>query len=483
MEPNKQKLIFGILFAATIGMSCNVPKRSVFKKPQAIPSEFAGTTAGTVESTPLSRDAFFKDVKLRTLVADVLKNNPDMNIALQRVQVSAAWFRQSKGGLLPSLHGVAAVSGTKYGKHTMEGVGNFDTNLSPNIDDDQKIDTDPTPDFLLGLSSSWEIDIWGKLRKLKKAARLRYIASQEAANWVTSLLVTQTATLYYELVALDKEAVIIKQNIDLQKRALEIVEAHKASGRATELAVQQFKAQLLNTQIAEYAIKQRVVEIQNNLNQLAGKYDGPIDRSASIALNDHFAEEVKTGIPATMLMQRPDVREANVELEATKANVDAARAAFFPAVNISAYTMFNSFKGNLLFSGTSLGYQLLGGLTAPIFQQNQLKSHFRIATANQLQAYYNYEKTALNAYREVINSMSALENIDKMLLIKKDEVAALETSVEISHNLYIAGYASYLEIVTAQKNKLDAELEQVKLQRNNIFAVLDLYKSVGGGWD
>lgn len=483
MELHKQKLIFGILFAATVAVSCNVPKQSVFKNPQDIPSQFAGTTDVSLELTPLKREDFFRDLKLRILMADVLKNNPDMNIALQKVQVSAAWFKQSKGALLPSLQGIAAASGTKYGKHTMEGVGNFDTNLSPNIDNDQKIGTDPTPDFLLGLTSTWEIDIWGKLRKLKKAAKLRYMASQEAANWIKSLLVTQTATLYYELVALDKEAIIIKQNIDLQKRALEIVEAHKASGRATELAVQQFKAQLLNTQIAEYAIKQRIVEIENNLNQLAGKYEGPIARSASIALNEHFPEKVKVGIPAAMLLQRPDVQEANAELEATKANVDAARAAFFPTVNISAYTAFNSFKGNLLFSGTSIGYQLLGGLTAPIFQHYQLKSLFNIANANQLQAYYNYEKTALNAYREVVNSLNALQNIDKMLLIKKDEVAALETGVDISHELYVAGYASYLEIVTAQKNKLDAELDQVKLQRNNIFAVLDLFKSIGGGWN
>lgn len=483
MKHNKQEVALAIILAATVGVSCNIPKKAAFKNPQEIPSEFAASNGSAADSTPLKREDFFKDIKLKALVADVLKNNPDMNIALQKVRVSAAWFKQSKGALLPTLQGNAAASGTKYGKHTMEGVGNFDTNLSPNIDNDQRIGTDPTPFYLLGLSSSWEIDIWGKLRRLKKAARLRYMASQEAANWVRSLLVTQTATLYYELVALDKEANIIKENIELQKRALEIVEAHKAGGRATELAVQQFKAQLLNTQIAEYAIKQRVVEIETNLNQLVGRYEGDIERNSSVALDEHFSESLKVGIPSAMLLQRPDVQEAHAEMEATKANVGAARAAFFPTINISAYTAFNAFKGNLLFSGTSLGYQVLGGLTAPIFQQHQLKSQFRIANANQEQAFYNYEKTALNAYREVVTNLNAIENIGKMLLVKEEEVAALERGVNISHDLYVAGYASYLEIVTAQKNKLDAELDQVKLQRNNIYAVLDLYKSIGGGWE
>lgn len=481
MKHNKRRLTFAILLAIA-GASCSVPKKTVFKEPTAVPDSFAGAVSTVADSTPLKREDFFKDVKLKTLIADVLTHNPDMNIALQKVHVSAAWFRQSKRAFMPSLQGNAMASGTKYGKHTMEGVGNFDTNLSPNIDDDQRIGTDPSPDLWLGLSSSWEIDVWGKLRKLKKAARLRYIASQEGANWVKSLLVTQTATLYYELVALDKEAVIVRQNIELQKRALEIVEAHKAGGRATELAVQQFKAQLLNTSIAEHAIKQRIVEIENNLNQLAGRYEGNVERSATVSIEDHFCGDIKGGIPATMLLQRPDVQEAHAEMEASKANVGAARAAFFPTINISAYTAFNAFKANVLFSGTSLGYQLLGGLTAPIFQQHQLRAQFNIANANQQQAYYNYEKVALNAYKEVLNNLNAIENFNKMLLIKKDEVAALESGVSISHDLYVAGYASYLEIVTAQKNKLEAELDQVRLQRSNIDAVLDLYKSVGGGW-
>ncbi|GAA4466646.1 TolC family protein [Nemorincola caseinilytica] len=439
-------------------------------------------TAATPAVAGLSPHTFFRDKKLQTIIRDVLQHNPDMNIALQHVRIADATLLASRGALLPSLQANAGASGTRYGKYTMEGVGNYDTNLSPNIEDAQVIGTRPTPNYLLGFSSSWEVDIWGKLSNMKHAARMRYLASQEGVSWVKSMLIARTATLYYDLIALDKEAEIIDKNIRLQERALEIVTIQKAGGRATELAVQQFKAQLLNTRSAEYAIKQRILETENELSALAGKYTMKIERSPDLEPGHHFDERMGTGTPVAMLAMRPDVRQAHAELEATKADANAARAAFFPSLTISAYAAYNAFSGNMLFAASSLGYQLFGGLTAPIFQRHQLRAQFAIANAKQQEAFYAYEKATLNAYREVLNDMNMIENTRQMQLLKEEEVASLSLGIDISNDLYTTGYASYLEIVTAQKSKLDAELQLVNIRRDRIHSNIELYRALGGGW-
>lgn len=462
-------------------LSCSAPRHTM-KQQQVLPDQFARSMDSTHNIAVISRDQFFKDPLLQALIRDVLEHNPDLNIALQRVHIAGAWFRMSRGALLPSVQASGNTSATKFGKHTMEGVGNYDTNLSPNIEEDQKVGTNPTPDFWLGLSASWELDVWGKLRKLKKAARLRYLASAQGVQLVTAMLTAQTTQLYYELIALDNELRIIRKNVSLQERAVEIVEAQKAGGRATELAVQQFKAQLLNTQSAAYPIRQRITEIENGINTLAGRYEGKIPRSESLLLQQHFYEGIGTGIPAQLLQSRPDVLQAKSELEASNADVAAARAAFFPTINLSAYSAFNAFKGNLLFASGSLGYQLLGGITAPVFQKHQLRSQFRVAGATQEQAFFNYQKAALNAYREVADHLSAIDNTQQMYLLKEKEVAALELGILISNDLYLTGYASYLEIVAAQKSKLEAELQLINTQRSKIQALVALYQALGGGW-
>ncbi|MCC6187376.1 MAG: TolC family protein, partial [Chitinophagaceae bacterium] len=321
-----------------------------------------------------------------------------------------------------------------------------------------------------------------KLRKMKEAARARYLASEQGMKLVQSMLTAQTTMLYYELVALDNESKIVAENIALQERAVAIVEAQKAGGRATELAVQQFKAQLYNTQSSAYNIVQKRTEVINKLNTLAGRYEGDIVRADKLNILEHFDQSVQVGLPIQILENRPDVLAAQSELKAAKADVGAARAAFFPSLNIAGYAAFNAFNGNLLFSAGSLGYQLFGGVMAPIFQKRQIRTQYNMANASQEQAFFQYQKTVLNAYQEVSNSISAIENTQKSFLLKEKETKALAQGVEISNDLYVTGYASYLEIVAAQKSKLEAELELVILEQNKIFRLVDLYQALGGGW-
>ena len=355
------------------------------------------------------------------------------------------------------------------------------TNLSPNIEKSQQVNTSFTPNYWLGLDASWEVDLWGKLKNMKQAARDRFLASVHGRDLMRATLVSEIAALYYELIALDLEVDILKENILLQQEALDIVIVQKEVGKATELAVQQFEAQLANTQVVLIELQQAIVNNENRLLLLCGKFEGKIERENSIQVQGIHAIG-KYGNPNQLLQYRPDIQMSWRELSATHADAQAARSAFFPSLSLSAYGAFNSFNSSYLFNPTSMGFQLLGNIVAPIFQKHQIRGQFKIANASQEMAFMEYQKTVVAAFTEVKTVLSSLENTEKTLLLKEKEVNALTKAVEASADLYMAGYANYLEIIAAQKSKLIADLDYIKTKRNQAVLMIQLYKALGGGW-
>jgi multidrug efflux system outer membrane protein len=461
--------------------SCAVPSKLASKEIAPLPNQY--TTPTSQDNTTVAQlqyKDFFKDPHLLALIQEVLAYNYDYKIAMEQVNMAAAFLQSRRGMLFPALQGGIMASGNHYGKHTMEGVGNFDTNLSPNIEEIQKINTAFTPNYFLGLNASWEIDIWGKLKQQKKAAQYRFLATQQGKHLLHSSLVTQAAALYYDLIAYDKEVDILQQNIVLQQEALDIVKIQKEVGRATELAVQQFEAQMNNTEAAVLEIKQYIISTENQLLALMGKYEGNIARSKSIA-TEGLAYLQQHGNPQHLLQYRPDIQLHYQELLASKADALSARAAFFPSLNLSSSIGFNSFNTASLFNPTSIAYQLLGGLTAPIFQQNQLKSQFKIVTAQQEIAFLNYQKSVTQSYQEVKTLMSYYENNSKIVALKNKEVMALTKGVDLANDLYVTAYANYLEIISAQKSKIQADLDLIKAERQQAHVLIQLYKTLGGG--
>lgn len=466
---------------ALLAISCSAPRLHSVKEVNPLPDAYEEKMP--IDSNNVARlhfEDFFKDQKLTALIHKVLANNLDNRIAAERIKIATAYLEARQGALLPSVTAGLRASGTHYGKHTMEGVGNFDTNLSPNIDNSQQIPTFITPDYWLGLSASWEIDLWGKLKSLQGAAMERFLATQQGKDLLTSALVTHTSTLYYELIMLDKEVAILKQNIRLQEKAVEVVKIHKEVGRATELAVQQFEAQLSNTKAALYNASQEIVSAENKLLELTGHYTGVIERGPSI--DTHSIQYLaRHGNPHQLMEYRPDIRMSYHELAASHADAKAARAAFFPSLTIGTFAGFNAFNAAKIFNPTSIAYQLLGGLTAPVFQKRQLKSGFKIATAEQEIAFLNYQKTVNSAFQEVRTLLSYIANNHQILVEKRKEVLALDKGLRVSQDLYINAYATYLEIIAAQKSKINAEMDLIKTERNHVNILIQLYKALGGG--
>jgi NodT family efflux transporter outer membrane factor (OMF) lipoprotein len=444
-----------------------------------VPQAFAGRT-DTTSIGDISPGAFFADEYLVNLVDTALRHNYDALIALQRIEAARATFEVSRATLLPSVDVVAAAGVDKYGKYTMNGVGNFDTNLSEHVDGDLRI-PNPTPDYFLGLRSAWEIDLWGKLRSRKKALYARYLASRQGRHLVATSLVAEVATRYYQLLALVDELEIIRKNIALQEISLETIKIQKLGGRATQLAVQQFEAQLLRTRSLEAEKRQEIIATENGLNLLLGRYPQPIRRGVPLR-EQQLPREVAAGIPAQMLRRRPDVQRAALEMTAAKAEVDAAKAAFLPSLRITPYLGLNAFKASLLLNPGSVAYGALAGLAAPVLNRKALRSNYYRTSAGNTEAFYRYQRAVLSGYQEVVTGLSRIENLNKVYAFRTQEVAVLLDAVSTANTLFVAGYASYLEVVTAQRRVLEAELELIDTRQQQFLSLVDLYRSLGGGW-
>lgn len=467
------------IISATLISGCKVAQPDPVPAAKPLPERFSGIVNQPDSGILVFRE-LFPDQQLIALIDSALKNNADINIAYQRIVVAQAHLMNRRRAQLPSVDARIAAMADKYGDYTLNGVGNFDTNLSPNIGKDQQIPVSPTTDMFIGLQSSWEIDLWGKLSALRKAAQSDLLAQQQAKRVLVTSIVSVMAQGYYELISLDAELNIVQRNIQLQEEAVEIVKAQKAGGRATELAVQQFEAQLLNTKAIAHQLLQQRVQTVNQLNTVAGAYTKEIPRAAVLPAT---IPAVQAGVPANLLLRRPDIMQAEFNLQAAQENVKAARAAFFPSLTIHPYIALNAFTPSLLFNAGSIAWGAAGSLTAPLLNRRHIKTDFTVANAANREVAYHYQQKLVEAYNEVATNISAVNQTQLAFELKALEVEELKQAVQTARDLYLTGYANYLEVITAQKNMLEAELQSTR-QKGAIFtSLIKLYASLGGGWE
>ncbi len=470
-------VVAALLFA---GSGCKL-----LKTPEQLPSltpmpEVYPVAQKEGNSADIHWKNYFSDTTLTALIDTALNNNIDLRLAMQRIEIGRAQVEQAKGLTLPFVSGIGSMGQRRFGKYTMDGIGNYDTNFSDNISKDQNI-PEHLPDFNLALQSSWEIDIWGKLRTRKEAALARYLATVEGRNFVLTNLIADIALSYYELLAFENELDIIRETITLQENELSIIRIQKEAGRANELAVKQFEAQVLNSKSFEVEVSQHIVEIENRINFLLGRYPQPIRRNKT-RFTTPLPALVRAGIPAELLKNRPDVRQAEYELTATKANVYIAKAAFYPSLNLTAALGLQSFNPQFLISPQSIAYNLIGGLTTPLFNKSALKAELKTARAAQVEALYNYQKSILNGYFEVYNQMVLINNLEKLHALKTSEADVLNKSIQTASELFSTGRASYLEVILNRKNALQSKIELIDVRKRQYYSLINIYRALGGGW-
>ena len=457
-------------------VSCKTPSIVTAPANKAIPESYTNSK-DTTNMSNIPYKKFFKDKNLVDLIDIAINNNQELMITLQEIEIAKNDIRFRKGALLPTIGLRAGTGIEKVGRYTSQGAGDASTEITPGV-----IVPDALTDITIGAYANWEVDVWKKLRNSKKAAISRYLSTIEGKNFVVTNLISEIADNYYELLSLDSQLEIIKQNIKLQSNALEIVKIQKEAARTTELAVQKFQAEVLASQNMEFETLQKINEAENRINFLLGRFPQEIKRDKTDFLSLK-ATVVNTGIPSQLLANRPDIKQAELELLAAKLDVKVARSEFYPALAISASVGLQAFKSSYLFNlPESLLYSLVGDIAGPLINRNAIKAEYSNANSRQLQALYNYERTILNAYLEVATQLSKISNLDKSYNLKSKQVEALKRSIDISNDLFKSARVDYFEVLMTQRDALETTLELVDVKKEQLNSIVHVYKQLGGGW-
>src|SRR6478609_1407940 len=321
--------------------SCKVPAIIEQAENKSVPVSF-GSGGDTTNTAAVQWRNFFTDPNLQQLIDTAIRNNQELKITLQEIEIARSGIRMREGALLPTVGVRGGLGVEKVGRYTSQGAGDASTEITPG-----KEMPDPLTDLNVAAYANWEVDIWKKLRNAKKAAITRWLSSVEGKNFVLTNLVAEVASSYYELLSLDSQLEIVRQNIVLQQNALGIVKIQKEAARETELAVQKFEAEVLKSQSLEFDLLQQVKETENKINMLLGRYPKEIPRNKSSLLT-LIPATVNAGIPSQLLANRPDIKQAELELAAAKLDVKVARAEFYPSFSITASLGFQAFHPSYL---------------------------------------------------------------------------------------------------------------------------------------
>jgi NodT family efflux transporter outer membrane factor (OMF) lipoprotein len=480
----KYLLIIGLIYSLTACKSMS-PE---YQKDIQVPVDYSSNSSlkpmdsirkVAADSLP-AWDKFYNDPALTVLIDSAFKRNIDLQIMDAKVQQVQAGVVFTRGIRLPDLHAGLSAGVRKFGDYTIDGVGNYDTKFSQNLNDKQRI-PNPVPDYFVGVHSTWEIDIWGRLKNQKVAALRRFMATEFGRQLAATELVSEVAGNYYALVILDEQRLKLIDNIDLQEKALQVVEAEFETGRATEVAINLTKAQLLETKKLLIEIEQQLKIHENKLSLLSGTYPREISRSQLRFSDSLFGMLILTD-PHMLLKNRPDILQAEQSLVASKADLISARKAFYPTVQLNSSFGLHAFRMAVLFDApASIAYNLASGMMMPVLNRRALKAQLLEASGKQKEAYLNYEKVILTAYTEVNELVQLNQYVDSMISLKNEELILLNESVSSVRELYVSGRASFLEILTTQEYFLHSQIELLDLQLRKMQIQISLFKALGGG--
>lgn len=468
-------LVIIVLISLLAG--CHAPQVALKQVNDPVPDRFQDQKLpDSISVADINWRTYFNDPVLTGLIDTALQNNQELNIVLQELVVSQNEVLEKSGEYLPFVNIGAGMGAEKPGRFTRDGTVEHSLEI-----EEGRAFPEPLGDFQFGAMASWEVDIWRKLRNAKDAAQLRYLAANEGRNLLVSQLIAEIAQSYYELMALDRLLEIINNNAAIQEEALRKVIIQKQNAKANQLVVNRFEAQLLNTRNLQYAIRQQIVETENRINFLVGRYPSTIQRN-TVRFMDLEIDSIQAGIPARLLQNRPDIRQAEYQLQAANLDVLVARADFYPSLDISAGVGFQAFNPSFLLNPESLLFGLAGELAAPLINKKGIRARYNMASATQIQTAYEYEQTVLNAYTDVLNQLAKLENYANSFTTKQREVDILNESVNIANNLFQYAKADYVEVLLTQEEVLDAKMELVEIKLQQLQAKVGIYRALGGGW-
>jgi len=408
----------------------------------------------------------FTDPILQKHISKALENNLDIRIALQNINSAEAYLRQSKAAYQPTLSVGPGYTFQTQSTNTQTGQLFGSRRYINQLD--------------ITASLAWEVDLWGKLKSQEKAQLANYLGSVAAHQSVKSELVASVASNYYQLLTLDDQKTIISETIAIREKNLETTKALKTAGILTEVAVQQSAALVYNAQSLLIDIDTQIQLLENTMSLLMGEPSQSIERSTLTA--QKLPESFALGYPVALLANRPDVMQAEFNLMNAFELTNSAKAQFYPTLRLTGSGGLQSLDIDHLFSVNSLFASIVGGLVQPILNKRQIRTNYEVSLANKETAYLNFRKTVLTAGREVSDAIRVFSVQDSFIDLKTKELNAYKNSVEYSQELVNYGMANYLEVLNANVNSLNAELNISNAQYSKMKAAVDLYQALGGGW-
>ena len=409
--------------------SCGIPPLRHPEPGPGLPADFNGATSPE-NSAQLGIEEFYNDPMLTCLIEKALVDNRELKVLNEEVQIAGNEVLARSGAYLPFVSVAAGAGLNRYSRFTEEGAGILDDPYLPG-----KLFPNPLGNFLGGLNLTWQLDIYRQLRNARDAAAQRYVAASERRNYFVTTLVAEIAENFYRLMGLDKRLENLDQIIELQQRSLEIAKARKEAARGTELGVLRFQAEVQRNHSEKLIINQAIIEGENRINFLVNRYPQPVERD-SAGFYDLNIHPLSVGVPSQLLQNRPDIRQAERELAAAGLDVKVARVNFFPQLVITGGVGLQSLILNHLFEPHAVIGDIAGGLVGPLVNKRAIRAQYLTANARQLQAIYNYQRVILNAFTQVINRVTMVENYSKSIEIKKQQLKTLEAAVDVAEQSF-----------------------------------------------
>ena len=453
--------------------SCTVSKNIETPKP-ALPDNYrnAVTTSDTSSIANIQWKSFFTEPVLQKLIDSAIARNYDLQLAVKNIESSQLVFKQTKWNNVPTADLNVTANSSRPSNNSLDGLSLASYNIG----------TNHIEDYSANVALSWEADIWGKIKNQQKSAYATYLQTAEAKKAIQTSLVANVSQGYYNLLMLDAQLNIAKSNVKLNDSTLNIIRLQYDAGQVTLLAVQQQQAQLQSAAELVPQFEQNITIQENALRILTGSLPDRIERSATLDQMT-IPNSLATGVPSLMVSSRPDVRSAELGLVIANANVGINKAAMYPALRITAQGGINSFKASNWFNipGSLFGI-VAGSIAQPLLDHKELSTQYKVAEVEREKAVIQFRQSVLNAVGEVSDALVKIEKLKVQQDIVANRVSTLQHATTNASLLFKNGMATYLEVITAQSNVLQSELDLASIKRDELSAVSDLYRSLGGGW-
>lgn len=408
----------------------------------------------------------FKDPDLKALVTTALADNYDLRIAVSRIEQARAIETQVRSPLFPQLDYQLDISGGRNSAlgQPAPGAGRLQGSASAL------------------LNASWELDLWGRIRRADEAARAQILASEEARRGVMLSLVGEVAQNYFQLLALDLQLDIARRSSESFGESLNMFRRRLEGGMASVLETARAEASLASTAANVPDLERLIVIKENQINVLLGRHPAPVYRSAAL-IDQQLPPDVPAGLPSLLLERRPDVRQAEQELIAANARIGVAVAQFFPTFDLTAFLGRVSPQLSAITSGKTNSWSAASGLLGPIFKGGRLYGQYEQARAEREEARLRYQQIALNAFQEVSNALISRQKLEEVRAEQTRAVRALSDAVKFATQRYLAGFSNYFEVLEAQQQLYPAENALAQTQLNQFLVIVQLYRALGGGWN